>query len=199
MPEMATVCQDSSGTPPNMFGPRSAQGVGPPHGYYNHYPTPSGHTPYASDGYVTFQTSQAEHPSHLQHHMHGRQQQHHQQTWDYGMGVGVMGSGRHGVIPDEWAQCYLVPGSGTPVQNTYNYPYRGTPSHGALEYAPNLQTCHESDVHTLEGSPSPNSSSPGDATGSTMGPNNQGAKSLRPPYEWMKPTAALPQAGECLC
>ncbi|CAG5126374.1 unnamed protein product [Candidula unifasciata] len=59
-----------------------------------------------------------------------------------------------------------------------------------------MQVGHEVDGHGLDGSPSPNSSSPGEATTSTMGPNNQGAKSLRPPYEWMKPTAALPQAGK---
>ncbi|KAK0064687.1 homeobox protein CDX-1, partial [Biomphalaria pfeifferi] len=57
MPEMASVCPSGSGTPPTVYGGRGPQGLGPPHGYYNHcgYPASSPHVQYSSEPYSPFQ------------------------------------------------------------------------------------------------------------------------------------------------
>ncbi|CAL1548116.1 unnamed protein product, partial [Lymnaea stagnalis] len=200
MPEMAAVCQDPTGTPPSMFGGRGPQGIGPPHGYYNHcgYQTPAPHGHYASDGYGTFQqTPQAEPATHQQHHLQPQHlpQHHHnqQQSWGYGLPMSANGRTNHGAISDEWT--YMVPGgSSTPTQNHYNYQYRPN-THTSLDYASPLSSGQDTNTQGLDGSPSPGAPSPGESPGAGIGPNNQGAKSLRPPYEWMKPSAGLPQSG----
>ncbi|XP_055895599.1 homeotic protein caudal-like isoform X2 [Biomphalaria glabrata] len=204
MPEMASVCPSGSGTPPTVYGGRGPQGLGPPHGYYNHcgYPASSPHVQYSSEPYSPFQGSlndQQPHQQHLVHpqQLHHQQQQQQPQSWGYGPGMGVInGRSSHGPLTDEWSQGYLLPGgSSTPNQGHYNYPYR---THTALDYGSPLPSVPESNHQVLDCSPSPEAPmSPGEHSVNGMGgANNQGAKSLRPPYEWMKPTTGLPQTGK---
>ncbi|KAH9505700.1 Homeobox protein CDX-1 [Bulinus truncatus] len=207
MPEMASVCQTNGGTPPAVYGGRGPQGLGPPHGYYSHcgYTSSSPHMQYNGDTY--FQGTQTDQPPPLpQHHLHHQQQlqqqpPQQQQSWAYGSGMGMLNGrpGHHGVLGDEWSQGYLLPpgGSSTPNSNHYNYQYRNLNSHTPLDYGSPLPPVPDSNHQGLEGSPSPDAASPEDSPVSGMvGANNQGAKSLRPPYEWMKPSTGVPQTGK---
>ncbi|XP_059161143.1 homeobox protein CDX-1-like isoform X2 [Physella acuta] len=198
MPEMSSVCQETTSTPPSMFGSRGGQGLGPPHAYYNHcggYQPNSAHGQYSHDGYSPYAAPQPEQSPHHQHHLHHQQQHQQQQSWGYSMGI--VGNSRpgHGVVNDEWQQNYLL-ASSTPTQGHYNYNYRTPNSHLPLDYASPLSAGPDTNPQVLDGSPSPEAPSPGEPPVTGMGPNNQGAKSLRPPYEWMKPSASLPQSGK---
>ncbi|KAK3798799.1 hypothetical protein RRG08_040630 [Elysia crispata] len=179
-------------------------------------PPPPLHPHYNSESFNSFQSSQADHQHQMgiHHHQHlqqyqqhqqQQQQQHHQQYpphlqhqhhWGYGMG----GSEIRGGSGEEWGHGYYFhhQTGGYHGQNPYGYQYR-TPQHPNMDYGSPLPINNETERNGEEvGSPSPRSGGDGegavDAPG--CGPNNQGAKSLRPPYEWMKPSPSLPQPGE---
>ncbi|GFR68492.1 hypothetical protein ElyMa_002022000 [Elysia marginata] len=141
-----------------------------------------------------------------QHHQQQQQQQQHhhqfpQHHWGYGMNGGDIRAGSAG---EEWGHGYYFhhQANGYHAQNPYGCQYRA-PQHPGLDYGSPLSVNNEADRHNGTGhddSPSPRSDDEDgdggvDAPG-CGGPNNQGAKSLRPPYEWMKPSPALPQPGE---